>query len=347
MFKKLFLFCIFSFCIVYAKPTVYILATGGTIAGAADSSLNSTYSAGSVTVDKLIAAVPAINEIATIKGEQIVSISSNKITNEIWLKLAKRINELLASPDVDAVVITHGTDTIEETAYFLQLTVKSTKPVILVGAMRASTSMSADGPLNLFNAVNVAIDKNSVNKGVLVVMNDEIHSAREVTKSITTSVQTFTSPNSGKIGSVFYGKVDYYTIPAKPHTVNTEFDISKLDSLPRVDIVYAHADDTDLFVKAAVNAKTKGIVSAGMGDGSLFPITLDALAEASLKHNIPVVRSSRVFSGSTTMSSHSFYVDNKFIASHTLNPQKSRILLMLGLAKTNDPAELQKLFFKY
>jgi L-asparaginase len=346
LIRKITLFLLICSVFAFAKPTIYILATGGTIAGAGNSEISSSYSAGAVTVDKLIAAVPAINEIATIKGEQISSIGSQEMNNKVWLKLAKRVNELLARKDVDGIVITHGTDTMEESAYFLHLTAKSKKPIVFVGAMRSGTSMSADGPMNLYNAVNVAINKDSAGKGVLIVMNDEIHSAREVTKTMTTSVQTFSSPNSGKIGTTFYGNVEYFMQPLKAHTINSEFDISKLEDLPRVDILFAHPEDSSVFVEAAVNASAKGIIHAGMGNGNLFPATQESLAKA-VKDGVIVVRSSRVPNGATTLDGE---VDDKefgFIAANSLNAQKARVLLMLGLTKTNDPKELQKLFLKY
>lgn len=329
-----------------AKPTIAILATGGTIAGAGTSEIKSSYSAGAVTVDKLLAAVPAINDLATIKGEQISSIGSQEMNNKVWLKLAKRVNELLAQSDIDGIVITHGTDTMEETAYFLDLTVKSKKPVVLVGAMRSSTSMSPDGPMNLLNAVNVATNKETAGKGVVVVMNDEIHSAREVTKINTTSVNAFASPNAGKIGTVYYGNVQFLMQPVRKHTIATEFDVSKLEDLPRVDILFGHPEDTDSLVKAAVASGAKGIVHAGMGNGNPFPTTEAALGEA-VKKGVIVARSSRVATGSTTLEGE---VDDKkfgFIAVDALNVQKSRVLLMLGLTKTNDKAALQKMFLEY
>ena len=334
-----------SSCLM-AKPTIAILATGGTIAGAGTSEIKSSYSAGAVTVDKLLAAVPAINDLATVKGEQISSIGSQEMNNKVWLKLAKRVNELLAQPDIDGVVITHGTDTMEETAYFLDLTVKSKKPVVLVGAMRSGTSMSADGPMNLFNAVHVVTSKETSGKGVVVVMNDEIHSAREVTKINTSSVNAFASPNAGKIGTVYYGNVKYLMQPTRKHTVNSEFDISKLEDLPRVDILFAHPEDTDSLVKAAVAGGAKGIIHAGMGNGNPFPATEAGLGEA-VKKGVVVARSSRVPTGSTTLEGE---VDDKkfgFIAVDSLNAQKARVLLMLGLTKTNDKAALQKMFLEY
>lgn len=346
MFKKLFLLMLLSVSFMFAKPVIYILATGGTIAGAGDSDTKSSYTSGVVTVDKLIAAVPAINDIAQIKGEQISSIGSQEMNNEVWLKLAKRVNELLSDSKVDGIVITHGTDTMEETAYFLNLVVKSDKPVVLVGAMRSGTSLSADGQLNIFNAVNVAMDKKSNGKGVLVVMNEKIHSAREVTKLNTTSVETFSSPNSGPIGTVFYGNVEYIFNPLKLHTKKTEFDINKIDSLPRVDILFAHPEDSDVFVKAALNAGAKGIVHAGMGNGNIYPTTLNALADAA-KDGVVVLRSSRVPTGSTTLEGEVNDKEYNFIAASSLNAQKARVLLMLGLTKTNDLTKLQEMFLKY
>ena len=235
--KKLVLLICILVASLYAKPNVVILATGGTIAGSASGATNAQYDAAQLGVDILIKAVPEIANLANVKGEQVANISSNNMTDEIWLKLAKRVNELLASKDVDGIVITHGTDTLEETAYFLNLVVKSDKPVVLVGAMRSATSMSADGPLNLYNAVSVAASKESIGNGVLVVLNDEINAAREVTKTNTSSVDTFKSRNTGAIGRVYYGKVVYSTKSLKKHTANSVFDVSKLETLPRVDII--------------------------------------------------------------------------------------------------------------
>lgn len=332
--------------LLLAKPNVSILATGGTIAGAGDSAIKSSYSAGAVTVDKLLAAVPSINDLANIKGEQISNIGSQEMTNEVWLKLAKRVNVLLKKDDVDAIIVTHGTDTMEATSYFLNLTVKSDKPIVFVGAMRSGSSMSADGPMNLYNAVSVATNKDTVGKGVVVVMNDEIHSSREVTKTNTASVDTFKSVNTGKIGTVYYGNVHYYMNPVRKHTSASEFDIEKIDSLPRVDILYAHANDSDIFVNAAVKAGAKGIIHAGMGNGNLFPSTQEALGKA-IKNGVVVARTSRVGSGRTNLGGE---VDDEkygFIATDNLNAQKARILLMLGLTKTQDKKALQDMYFKY
>ncbi|CZE49922.1 type II asparaginase [Campylobacter geochelonis] len=337
---------LFGATIAWAKPTIYILATGGTIAGGGAGELGTNYTSGTVTVDKLIAAVPEINKIATIKGEQISNIGSQEMNNEVWLKLAKRANELLKSGKADGIVITHGTDTMEETAYFLDLVVKSDKPIVLVGAMRNSDSLSADGPLNLFNAVNVAMSKDSVGKGVMVVMNDEIHAAREVTKTNTTSVDTFKSPNTGKIGTVFYGKVKFYMAPTRKHTKNSAFDIAKIESLPRVDIIYNHSNDAPDFVNTAVANGAKGIINAGMGNGNPYPSVLEALSEA-VKKGVIVVRDSRVGSGETTAGGEVDDSKYGFLTSDNLNAQKARVLLMVALATTNDKDKIQKYFLTH
>lgn len=346
MFKFALIVLSLGASMLFAKPTIYILATGGTIAGSGNSALSGSYTSGTVTVDKLIAAVPEINKIATIKGEQISNIGSQDMNNAIWLKLAKRVNELLKDSKVDGIVVTHGTDTMESTSYFLDLTVKSHKPVVFVGAMRSGTSLSADGPLNIYNAVNVAMSKASVAKGVVVAMNDEIHAAREVTKTNTTNVSTFKSPNSGKIGSVNYGIVDYLLMPARKHTIDTEFDIAKLDKLPKVEIIYAYANDSADFVNLAVKNGAKGLILAGMGNGNLSSGVLDALTKAA-KSGVVVVRSSRVGSGSTSVGAE---VDDKklgFVTADSLNSQKARVLLMLALTKTNDVNKIQNMFRIY
>lgn len=327
-------------------PGVKILATGGTIAGAAASNTQMTgYKAGALAIQTLIDAVPAIKEIADVSGEQIVKISSNNMTDEILLKLAKRCNELLKDPKVKGIVITHGTDTMEETAYFLNLTVKSDKPVVLVGAMRPATAMSADGPVNLLNAVKVAIDDESVGKGVLIAMNDTINGARDVTKTNTTNVATFKSPEIGVLGLISAGEPQYFSQSTKLHTSKSEFDVANLTKLPRVDIVYSHVNDDRVMADAAVAAGAKGIIHAGTGNGSIHEGCDAALADA-VKKGVVVVRSSRVGSGVTTKSIQK-WTDLGYLEGNTLNPQKARILLQLALTKTSDPKKIQEIFNKY
>ena len=266
---------------------IKILATGGTIAGVANSATDTTnYTAGTLGIDKLIDAVPEIKNFATVSGEQICNIDSKDITEKIWLKLANRINELLA--DVDGIVITHGTDTLEETAYFLNLTIHGDKPVVLTGAMRPATAISADGSMNLLNAVRVAASPDSKSKGVLVVMNDEIHSAREVTKIHTLNVNAFNSREFGLLGCVNNGTPEFYRTSTRKHTVNSEFNVENIFSLPNVKIIYHHACDDGLFVEATINSGVKGIICAGTGNGSISANVEKILIRAA--ENIVVVR---------------------------------------------------------
>src|SRR5258706_7162884 len=273
-------------------PTVVVLATGGTIAGAAASDVQAAYTSGQVGVEQLLAAVPQTKKLATLRGEQISNIGSQDMNDEVWLKLARRINELTAMPDVDGVVITHGTDTIEETAYFLTLVVKSGKPVVLTAAMRPSTALSADGPLNFFNAVAVAANKEAAGRGVLVVVNDWIHGAASLTKTSTTAVQTFLSPLRGLIGTVAYGDAEFFRGPVGRSTTTSEFSLDKVTALPRVDIIMAYENMDGAIIDAAVAAGAKGIVIAGVGNGNMTQPAVDALA-AQAKKGIVCVRSSR------------------------------------------------------
>src|SRR4051812_16786052 len=259
-------------------PTVVVLATGGTIAGAAASDVQAGYTSGQVGVEQLLAAVPQAKKLAVLKGEQISNIGSQDMNDEVWLKLAKRVNELVAQRDVAGVVITHGTDTIEETAYFLNLVVKSDKPVVLTAAMRPSTALSADGPLNFYNAVAVAANKEAAGRGVLVVVNDWIHGAASLTKTSTTAVQTFLSPVTGLIGSVAYGQADFYRGPVGRNTSKSEFSLDGVTSLPRVDIVMAYENMDGALIDGAVAAGAKGIVIAGVGNGNMTAPALAALA---------------------------------------------------------------------
>jgi L-asparaginase len=328
------------------KPNITILATGGTIAGAAATGTQSGYTSGAVGIDTMIAAVPGITDLATIKGEQISSVGSQDMSFEILLKVAKRINELLATPAVDGIVITHGTDTLEESAFFLNLVVKSDKPVVMVGSMRPSTAVSADGPLNLYNAVGVAADPAAKGRGVLVLMNDWIHAAHSLTKTSTTAVQTFMSPLRGLAGVASYGKNDFYGAPVWKHTTASEFDISSVSVLPRVDIIYGYLDMPADAIDSAVRNGAKGIVIAGVGNGNMNKASVDAAARAA-RNGVIVVRSSRVATG--TVGRNVELDDDKlnFIASDELNPQKSRILLSLALLRPHDAKALQQLFYTY
>lgn len=327
-------------------PNVVVLATGGTIAGAAASDVQAGYTSGQVGVEQLLAAVPQAKKLANLRGEQISNIGSQDMNDEVWMKLATRVNELVAMPDVAGVVITHGTDTIEETAYFLNLVVKSRKPVVMTAAMRPSTALSADGPLNFYNAVAIAANKDAAGRGVLVVVNDWIHGAASLTKTSTTAVQTFLSPVSGLIGTVAYGIPEWYRGPVGKNTASSEFSVNKSTVLPRVDIIMATENMDGALINAAAAAGAKGIVIAGVGNGNMTKAALDALA-AQAKKGVVCVRASRVATGQV---GRNVEVDDDkmgFVAALDHNPQKSRVLLRLALTKTTDPKAIQRYFDEY
>ncbi|MGN8462147.1 type II asparaginase [Helicobacter pylori] len=339
------LFCLKGQVMAQNLPTIALLATGGTIAGSGASASLGSYKSGELGIKELLKAIPNhLIKIARIQGEQISNSGSQDMNEEVWFKLAQRVQKLLNDSRIQGVVITHGTDTLEESAYFLNLVLHSTKPVVLVGAMRNFTSLSADGALNLYNALSVAIDEKSANKGVLVVMDDSIFSAREVVKTHTTHTSTFKALNSGTIGSVYYGKTRYYMQPLRKHTIESEFSLSQLKTpLPKVDIIYTHAGMTPDLFQASLNSHAKGIVIAGVGNGNVNAGFLKAMQEAS-EMGVVIVRSSRVGSGEISLGE----IDDKaFITSDNLNPQKARVLLQLALTKTNDKAKIQEMFEEY
>jgi L-asparaginase len=327
-------------------PRITILATGGTIAAASGSRTGGSYVAARRPVDKLIEAVPELRELARVEGEQVAQIASQAMNDAVWLRLARRVNELLASSEVDGIVITHGTDTLEETAFFLHLVIESDKPVVLVGAQRAPDTLSADGPLNLYNAVAVAAAPRSRGQGVLVALDDVIHGARNVTKAHTTGTAAFRSPGSGPLGEVLYGEVRFSRRALERHTRKSALRLGDLEALPRVEIVYGHANHRRLFVDAAVEAGARGIVLAGVGNGNPSPETEKALVEAR-KEGVAVVRSSRVGGGRVTRNAEVDDDEHGFVAAGTLNPQKARVLLLLALTRTSDPAEIQRIFDDY
>ncbi|MDR5765091.1 MULTISPECIES: asparaginase [unclassified Caballeronia] len=324
-------------------PRVAVLATGGTIAGqAGDSSKTAGYKAGVVGVDKLLDAVPALGSVARIHAEQIASIDSKDMSAALWTQLARRIDELLAQDDIDGVVVTHGTDTLEETAYLLHLTVKSAKPVVLTAAMRPSTALSADGPLNLLNAVTVAASKDAAGKGVLVAFNNQIHSARDVTKTSTYAVDAFRSPETGVLGFVQDGRVEFQRTVVRAHTVASEFAVA--DRWPMVEIVASYADVSRVTVDALVAAGVRGIVVAGTGNGSMHAVLTQALADA-VKQGVAVVRASRVGSGHVMRNGAANDDALGTVSAGTLNPYKARVLLMLAVA--SNVQDVQRVFDVY
>lgn len=329
------------------KKNIIILGTGGTIAGTATCNTETLeYTSAAMAVDELIELLPALTRIANVTGEQIAQIDSADMTHEIWLLLAKRINELLASTEVDGIVVTHGTDTLEETAYFLNLVVKSGKPVVLVGAMRPATAISTDGPMNLFNAVSLAASDEAFGQGVLVCLNDTINSSRDVTKTNTSLQDTFKAPELGYLGYIQRGRPYFYRLESRKHTLYTEFDVRGFTNLPQVDIIYGYVDCKGCLVEAAVQAGAKGLVYAGVGNGSMSAAMEEAFA-AVQRTGVVIVRSTRVSSGIVTRNSAVDDDHYNFVVSDTLNPQKARILLMLSLTITKDPQEIQQIFWKY
>ena len=327
-------------------PNIIILATGGTIAGAAPSSTQAGYTSGKIDVQGMIQGVPDLEKLARVTGEQFSNVGSQDMSFEIMINLANRINALLMKEEIDGVVVTHGTDTMEETAFFLNLTVKSAKPVIMTGAMRPFTALSADGPLNLYNAVAVAADPRSRELGVLVVMNDRIHGAHSLTKSNTTSVETFLSPVNGLMGTVIYGTIQYFRGPFRKHTIFSEFSVEGVRCLPRVDIMYACADMPPDLIDCSVAKGARGIVIAGDGNGNMNQATVKKGAEMA-KKGIFIVRSSRVPTGTVGRNMEVDDDANQFIASDELNPAKARILLMLALLKDRSFKQVQELIYDY
>ena len=331
------------------KPNIAILATGGTIASRGANSLALTDYGQSnglkpVGIQALVAAVPEIEKFATISGEQVFNVGSSKLGLDNWLALAKRTNEMLASKEVDGVVITHGTDTLEETAYFLNLVVKSSKPVVLTASMRPSTGLSADGPLNLVNAVALAASPSAHGKGVMVSMNDVISSAFGVMKTNTTNVATFKSPDGGELGYMQNSVPFFISAPLKRHTIDSEFDVSQLQSLPRVDVNYTTLGSDGLLIDAAVAAGARGIVNAGVGHANMPAATMSSLV-AARKKGVAIVVGSRVMTGIVTPTGA--FTQAGFVTSMMHSAQKSRILLMLALTKTQDPQEIQRIFNEY
>ncbi|RDK05037.1 asparaginase [Cupriavidus lacunae] len=328
------------------KANIVIIGTGGTIAGAGASATNTAaYQSAVVPVDKIIASVPEISKVANVKGEQIFQIGSESFNNERLLKLGKRVSELLKQPDVDGIVITHGTDTIEETAYFLNLTLKSDKPVVVVGSMRPGTALGADGALNLYDAVLVASNPASRGKGTLAVLNDEIHTGRDVTKSNTFKTETFRSP-FGPLGYVIEGRTLFYRLPARPHTLQTQWDIDKIDKLPEVAVVYAYGNANPASIDAAVKNGAKAIIYAATGNGSVGDYMVEPLKAARAK-GVQIVRASRTGSGVVVRNAEQ--PDDKYdwIVTDDQLPQKARILMALALTQTNEAKALQQVFWKY
>ena len=331
------------------KPTVRVIGTGGSIAGLGPDRLDYILYpelGGHLTIEESLERVPEIEGIANVRSEDLVSVGSTAIGVPEWLSLSQRINQIFQEEtDVDGVAVTHGTATLEETAYFLHLTVKSAKPVVVTGAMRPPTALGTDADVNLLDAVRIAGCPEAGAMGVLTVLNNEIQCARDVSKSNSFRVETFRPNELGFLGYADSdGRVVFYRSPLRKHTVDTPFKVSGLSSLPRVDIVYAYAGADGLLVDAVRHNRSDGLVVAGFGGGTLPPAVVSAAA-AAVQEGIPVVLASRATAGRVVMTPQKD--EQGFIVCDNLLPQKARILLMLGLAITRDRAELQQMFEEY
>jgi L-asparaginase len=332
-----------------SKPRVYVIGTGGSISCVGESRLdliNYSYADRHLTIAEMVARIPEVAGIAEVRSEQFLNVYGGDVAPSQWLALARRINQIFRDDDEAAgVVVTHGTSTLEETAYFLNLAAKSSRPVVITGAMRPPTGLGTDADINLFDAIRVAACPDAADKGALVVLNNEIQAARDAVKTSTSRVETF---KSGELGFLGYadadGKVVFYRASARAHTAGTEFDVDKITALPRVDIAYAYSGVDGVAVKALVDAGCVGIVGAGLGSGSAPRAFLDALS-AARERGVCVVMASQ--SGNGRVMAKRAFVERGFAAADNLPPKKIRILLMLALAQTRDTGEVQRMIFTY
>ena len=328
------------------KANIVVIGTGGTIAGQGKAAINtSAYLCSVLGIDEILRTIPHASELANLRAEQLLQTGSENFNNEHLLAIGRRVSRLLAQDDVDGVVITHGTDTIEETAYFLHLTLKSAKPVVVVGSMRPPSSLSADGPLNLYNAIRVAGNPASRAKGTLVVSNDEIHSARDVVKTSTFKLESFRSPY-GPLGYVVEGCPRYYRTPARPHTTETPWSISEIDKLPEVGIVYAHAGIDAAVIESTAQPRIRGLIYAATGNGNVAGHVVDALRQAR-RGGVQIVRASRTGSGVVIRNGAQPDDEYDWLVVDDQVPQKARLLLMLSLSDGQHSTELQDVFYRY
>ena len=331
------------------RPVVHVIGTGGSISCIGESRtdlIDYNYAERHFTIEEMLGRVPEIAEIATVRSEQFTNVYGGDLSPARWLTLARRINEIFrTAPDTAGVAITHGTSTLEETAYFLNLTVRNSKPVVVTGAMRPMTALSNDAEMNLFDCVRVAASPSAAGRGVLVVLNNQIQAARDVRKASTSRVDTFESADLGFLGYADSdGQVLFYRASTKRHTHASEFDVGELDALPRVDIASAYAGADGTAIEAFAAAGCAGIVGAGLGSGSAPRAFLDALA-ALARSGVPVVIGSQ--SGSGRVMGRRALLERGFIVADNLQPRKVRILLMLALTRTGDRAEIQRIMTEY
>ena len=332
-----------------SKPVVRVLGTGGSIAGIGPHRLDYylyTEEGSRLTIGESLARIPEVGDVAEVRAEDFLSVGSGSLTPVHWLAMARRINQVFREePEVDGIVLTHGTATLEETAYFLHLTVKSPKPVVVTGAMRPASSVGTDADLNLYNAVQVAASPQARGMGVMTVLNNQIHSARDVIKTDSFRVETFRSYDMGLLG---YADADgqevFYRSLLRKHTIDTPFDVEGLEELSRVDIVYSYTGADGLLVEAVHGHGAQGLVLVGLGSGTLPPAVEDAAARA-IAEGLAVVTASRIVSGRVITTPKKRRLG--FIVSDSLLPQKARVLLMLALTQTRDRDTIQQMFYNY
>jgi L-asparaginase len=328
-----------------SQRRIAIFLTGGTIDSLGRDRLDIAWyfeADQRLTADELLARIPELDQVAHVEKVPFRRLPSHALVDADWLELAQTIQHVFDQDQADGVVITHGTNTLEETAYFLHLTLKTDRPVVLVGAMRPASAMSTDGELNLLNAVRVAADPASAGRGVLVVLNDTIHSARDVTKTATFRVETFQARDLGPLGFADAdGRVVYYHMPERLHTLGTEFDVRESRQLPRVDVVVSYVGADATIIDALVAAGARGLVSAGTGGGRPTP-TEDAALDRAVASGVVVCQSSRTGSGRVVRSPS--LAARGMVAADNLTPWKARVLLALGLTRTQDPDVIQRYF---
>jgi L-asparaginase len=332
-----------------ALPRVGLILTGGTIDSVGVDRLDLAWyiEAGKrLGAGELIARLPELGGIADVRELPFRRLPSQALTDKDWIDLLRTMHGIFDSGQADGIVVTHGTNTLEETAYFLHLTLRTDKPVVLVGSMRPSSAISADGDLNVLNAVRVAADANARGLGCLVVMNDTIFSARDVTKTSTYRVQAFRSPDLGPLGFADAdGKVIIYHRPTRRHTLASELDIRGLDTLPRVDIVVSYVGADGAMIEAAARAGARGLVSAATGAGRPTPAEDEAIDKVYREQGIIMCLCSRVASGRVVRSPG--LARRGFVAADNLPPWKARLLLSLALTRTDNADEIQRIFDTY
>ena len=324
-------------------PTVVVLATGGTIAGAGSLGKATNYRPGQLDVNTLVDMAEGAHDIATVRAVQICNVNSDDITADHWLSLARTIDEMAEDPDIDGFVITHGTDTLDETAYFLNLVVKTDKPVVLTGAMRPATATSPDGPMNLLQSIALAGNQQARGRGVMVVFSDGIFGGRDVRKISTFQTDAFSASDFGCMGYVIDGEPHFYNASSKAHTTATEFAVEDIRELPSVAVAYFAIDSNPDVLDFFVQSGARGIVIAGAGSGCYSKAWNDRVV-ALASSGVPVVRSSRIGAGMIT---HDDAYGGNLITGNDLAPQKAAVLLRLALTRTNDPVQIQAMFDRY